>query len=133
MRGPLALPNPYTGRPVKLRRRPTRAEAFERSVHEALERVRRSCPQALLGVEIAVQEVPVVGTGWDTDEVPLAMATEPGGGAPARVVLFRRPIEHRAEDAVLLALLVHGTLVEQLAVVTGIDVDVIDPPTGDSD
>ena len=60
LRGPLALPNPLTGGPVPLRNRPQRAEYFTTCVHGAVARVSGACPRALVGIDVGVEDVPVV-------------------------------------------------------------------------
>ena len=49
------------------------------------------------------------------------------GGAPTRLVLFRRPIEHRCEGRDELEALVLTLVVEQLAELLGIDPAQVDP------
>lgn len=123
----MSLPNPLTGAPVRLRRTPERSEVFDRALREAVARVGARCPEAVEGVEIGVEDVPTLATTWSGDEVPLAAAVEATADTPGKVVVYRRPLELRAEDASMLRLLIRQTLVEQLAALTGLDVDQIDP------
>lgn len=85
------------------------------------------CPQAFVGVDIGFEDVPTNVERWWADKVPLASATSATSGRNASVVLFRRPIEHRAQDTAELRRLVHRALLEQLSALTGIDADQIDP------
>lgn len=78
-------------------------------------------------MDIGVEEVPHVANGWMDDRVPLAVAVEATSSRPARIVLFRRPLEHRAASRAELLELVHRTLVEQLAALTAQHVRDIDP------
>ena len=49
------------------------------------------------------------------------------GTDPTRLVLFRRPIEHRAETRDELEALVLTVVVEQVAELLGIDAELVDP------
>ena len=75
---------------------------------------------------------------WDTDviedgSVPLARllpagADPAGRPTPPRIVLYRRPLEIRAHRPDDLADLVHDVVVDQVAILLGLDPDEIDPP-----
>lgn len=97
------------------------------AVHEALSSVADDCPRALVGVDVGVEDVPTVTAAWAPDRVPLAAAVSGTPGTPAQVVLYRRPLERRARTRRGLRILVFRTLVEQLAEVTGIPGDELDP------
>ena len=56
------------------------------------------------------------------------LATRCGSGAtPTRLVLFRRPIEHRAESRADLEALLLTIVVEQVAELLGLDPERVDP------
>ncbi|WP_130865934.1 metallopeptidase family protein [Acidipropionibacterium timonense] len=129
-RGPLVLPRAHGG--VIGRVAPTRAEFFEDCVRQSTERVLRTCPGALNRVIIGIEDVPDA-PDWAQGRVPLASAQDADGRRPARVVLYRRPLELRAASRPGLGILVHRTLVEQLSVLTGLPIDVIDPQEHDED
>ena len=59
--------------------------------------------------------------------VPLGVCVEATSLRPAQIVLYRRPLEHRAGSRSELQDLVHRTLVEQLAALTAQQVRDIDP------
>jgi Zincin-like metallopeptidase len=59
--------------------------------------------------------------------VPLAAAVEGMASQPGKVVIYRRPLEHRAMSRHGLRILVYRTIVEQLSALTGRSVDEIDP------
>lgn len=126
LRGPLAWPNHWTDDPVPLPRRPRHGELFSSAVGSAVARVRRHRPEVVDRVTIGVEEVPG-DAPWATGQVPLAAAIEATADRPAHVVLYRRPIEHRAATTRGLHILVHRTLVEQLAALTGCSVADLDP------
>ena len=66
-------------------------------------------------------------SAWAGDQVPLAAALEGTPERPAQVVVYRRPLEHRAASRRGLRILVYRTIVEQLSALTGRSVDEIDP------
>lgn len=130
IRGPLALPNPVTGRPVPLRTQPTGAEVFLTAVKDAISRVVQHCPECLNAIDVGIDEVPTQSTLWQGDGdsvIPLAVAVDAENGRPAKVVLYRRPLEKRAMDLEDLRFLVRHTLVEQLSMLTGRSPSEIDP------
>ncbi len=78
---------------------------------------------ALDDVMVAVEEVPYLNSRWSGERVPLSAGVEADQHQRARVVLYERPLEHRASSPVALKELVHRTLVEQLATLTGRSID----------
>ncbi len=142
LRGPLALPNDYTKRPLRVPTAPRGTRLFLACVEDAIATIASHAPDVIQHVDIGVDEVPDLNAlnagGSYPDAVPLASASdaEPAReGTPghnARIVLFRRPLEHRAGSREQLRELVHETLVEQLVALTGRSIDEIDPDTPDS-
>lgn len=131
MRGPIAAPNPLTQQAVPLRRNQRKAAFFVTCVADAVARVETKCPAALRDVQIGVEEVPGFEPQWASDRVLLAAALQPTDDDPAQVVIYRRPLEHRAGSRRELRHLVFRTLVEQLSAVTGLAIETIDP-TGEA-
>jgi hypothetical protein len=127
LRGPLALPNPWARRAATPPRPATPSEAFAEAVHAAVERVARQCPDALVDVAFGIEDVPVVPVAWTGGQVPLALAVEATTEAAGQVVIYRRPLEHRASSRRGLQILVYRTVVEQLAALTGRSVSELDP------
>jgi hypothetical protein len=132
IRGPMAMPNPYTRASAKLPLREGRAEFFFGCLTRSMDRIQATCPEVLIGVDIGIEDVPDPGNGmWSGLEsrgaVPLALAIDPQAGRSARVIIYRRPIERRATSRDELQRLVHHTLVEQLSVLTARSVTDIDP------
>ena len=109
----------------------TKAEIFDDMVLDAVEGLERQYAAELAGVEFAVEDVPPDLNIYDSDvledgEVPLARLLPGGPGrpsTPARIVLYRRPLEFRAMDNDELADLVHDVIIEQVANLLGIDPD----------
>jgi predicted Zn-dependent protease with MMP-like domain len=115
----------------------SRSERFDDLVREAILQLEQRWAAELEVVEFAVEDVPPPGTGWDegvvADEtaggpVPLGRLLVADAGAPARVVVYRRPLEARATDRKDLAELIHEVVVDQVAQLLGLDPDVVDPP-----
>ncbi|MGC4154039.1 MAG: metallopeptidase family protein [Propionicimonas sp.] len=126
MRGALAGPNPLTGAPMPVPYRSAGIGFFADCLRGSLARIAQTSPQALEGIDIGFEDVPTLTEAW-YDSVPLAAAVSARPGSRAQVVLYRRPIEHRATGRRELARLVHRTIVEQLSALTGIETTEIDP------
>lgn len=126
-----------SGREVGIPLAKTRSERFDDLVRDTISELENRWATELEGVEFAVEDVPAPGTGFDegvvADEtaggpVPLGRLLPGDRSTPARVVLYRRPLEARASDRRELAELVHEVVVDQVAQLLGLDPDVIDPP-----
>ncbi|CAL9518215.1 hypothetical protein SUDANB70_03792 [Streptomyces sp. enrichment culture] len=128
MRGPIAPPQ------VPLAA--SRAELFADLVQDSVERLERRWPQ-LADVDFLVLEVPRLdgrtggGTGWSGDSVPLGGTAPARDGRPARVVVYRRPVEIRTKGRDERAALVHEVVVEQVAEVLGLTPETVDPRYGE--
>ena len=120
----------------------SRAEQFDDLVLDAVEDLERRWERELAGVEFAVEDVPWVDHSspddvvldadvLDDGSVPLARVLpahrEDGREHPARIVVYRRPLEIRATDRDDLADLVRDVVVDQVAVLLGRDPEEIDP------
>ncbi|GAA4871460.1 metallopeptidase family protein [Serinicoccus chungangensis] len=114
MRGPLARPRVPAMR--------TRRDRFDELVLEAAETLERRL-DAPLGVELAVEEVPPSDPAPWEHGVALGRLFPAERGVPARLVVYRRPVEHRAVDEGELASLVTEVVVEQVARMLGRDPD----------
>ncbi len=128
----MAAPNPLTGAPLPVRYPARGAEFFTSCIRASVARISRTCPRALAGVDIGFEDVPTLTAGW-YDQAPLAAAVSARPGHNGQVVLYRRPLEHRATSRKELATLVHRTVVEQLSALTGIEAAEIDPPAAGED
>lgn len=123
IRGPLAPPQ------VPLAR--SRAQRFDDLVLDAVARLERRWAAELSSVEFAVEDVPPVDA-WTRpgDPIPLAEYRAPAGDAPARIVVYRRPLEIRVNDDGELASLVHDVTVEGVADMLGLEPETVDPDYG---
>jgi predicted Zn-dependent protease with MMP-like domain len=119
LRGPLA--------PAQVPLARSRAERFDDLVLDAVERLERRWADQLSGVEFAVEEVPPADAEeWSAEPVPLGRLLPASGELPARIVLYRRPLEARAAPSELAAL-VHDVVVEEVAELLGLEPEAVDP------
>jgi hypothetical protein len=127
MRGPIAPPQ------VPLAA--SRAELFADLVQDSVERLERRWPQ-LAEVDFLVLEVPPApgsDDAWSDEAVPLGGAVPGREGRPARVVVYRRPVEIRSKGREERAALVHEVVVEQVADLLGLTPEAVDPRYDDED
>ncbi|NCT91348.1 metallopeptidase family protein [Cellulomonas sp. APG4] len=106
----------------------TRAERFDDAVLGAVEALERRWGRQLEGTEFAVEEVPPSQPApWEHGGVPLGRYFPSDVGMPARIVVYRRPVETRATDDADLAELVRDVLVEQVAHLLARPPEEVDP------
>jgi predicted Zn-dependent protease with MMP-like domain len=122
MRGPGVLPR-QPGVPEL----PTARERFDELVLDVVTDIDKRWSDRLGLVEYAVEDAPLIPDDWDSPHVPLSSLVRGTGARPTRLVLFRRPIEHRCETRADLAAMVLTVLVEQVAELLGIDAEEVDP------
>lgn len=121
MRGPGVLPR-VPGRPQL----PTNGERFDALVLGLVEELEERWGERLGLVEYAVEDAPQIPDQWAPETVPLSSLVRGSRGEPTRIVLFRRPIEHRCETRTDLQALVLTVLVEQVAELLGVEPELID-------
>jgi hypothetical protein len=117
----------------------TRGEQFDDLVLDAVEELEVRWADELAGVEFAIEEVPVLTHGAQLEFDPEVIADRgvplgrllragiPGTPSPT-IVLYRRPVEARAQDGADRADLVFMIVTELVAELLGRDIDEIDPP-----
>ena len=106
----------------------TRAQHFDDLVLGAVEQLEHRWSRQLEGTEFAVEDVPPSAPApWEHGGVTLGRFFPADTGMPARVVLYRRPVETRATDAADLEVLVQQVLVEQVAHLLGRRPEEVDP------
>jgi len=110
-----------------------RSGRFTALVHDEVRAVRRRWADELGELAVRVEDVPpeddehgegVLRDGTEGAGVALALAR------PGLLVVYRRPLELRAEDEQDLADLVHEVVVDALAELLGVDPDEVDPDQG---
>jgi len=122
MRGPAVLPV-VPGRPEL----PTARERFDDLALGIVTEIDGRWQDRLGLVEYAVEDTPQLPDDWATGTVPLSSLVRGTGSEPTRLVLFRRPIEHRCETREDLEAMVLTVVVEQVAELLGIDAAQVDP------
>ncbi|MEI2732866.1 MAG: metallopeptidase family protein [Dermatophilaceae bacterium] len=106
----------------------TRSDRFDELVLDCAARLERSWGKPFPPMELAVEDVPPSDPApWEHEEVPLGRMFAAQGTAPARVVIYRRPVETRVESGPELALLVADVVAEQLAALLGVSPEDLDP------
>lgn len=124
MRGPaFGLDAPRGRVPVHLSSR----ELFDQVAVDVMRDVESRWPEELAAVELAVEDIPVLPQTWVAPRVPLASLVPATQVVPPRLVLFRRPIEHRAETQADLEALLLTVVVEQLADYLGVPAEDVHP------
>jgi predicted Zn-dependent protease with MMP-like domain len=85
--------------------------------------------QSRLGlIEYAVEESPDIPKEWTVeDHIPLGSLERGSGAKPARLVIYRRPIEHRCNTRSEVEAMVLMVVVEQIADLLGIAAEDVDP------
>jgi len=105
----------------------TRRERFDDVALGIVEEIDARWQQQLGLVEYAVEDTPLLPDDWDPQTVPLASLVRGSGATPTRLVLFRRPIEHRCETRSELEAVILTVVAEQVADLLGIDAEQVDP------
>ena len=82
-------------------------------------------------VEYAVEDAPQIPTTGTPAPCRCPRSCAAPAATPTRLVLFRRPIEHRCETRADLEAMVLTVVVEQVAELLGIDAEDVDPRYGD--
>ncbi|HSX66734.1 metallopeptidase family protein [Nocardioides sp.] len=129
MRGPGVMPA-WAGGVRSMPARPTTRERFDDVVLAIADAIDGRWERELRSVgslEYAVEDTPLLPEGWAHESIPLASMVRGTAGHPHRLVLFRRPIEHRAPEREDLEALVFTLVVENVADLLGLPAEDIDP------
>lgn len=120
VRGPLAWP------PVPAMQ--TRRAHFDTLVLDAAERLRPQLGTRYADLEFAVEDVPAQDPApWEDQTAPLGRLLRGTTARPPRVVVYRRPLEARAQDDLDLADIVREVVTEQVAALLGVPPRELDP------
>lgn len=115
----------------------TRAERFDDLVIDAATRLEEAWGKPFPSVEFGVEDVPPSDPApWEHSEVPLGRLFGAEGRDPARIVIYRRPVETRTQGQRELAVLISDVVTEQVAALLGVTPEQLDPgydATGDDD
>jgi predicted Zn-dependent protease with MMP-like domain len=113
----------------------SRSVQFDELVLDAATRLETRVGKELGDVEFAVEDVPPGDPApWEAADIPLGRLFASHGKVPARIVVYRRPGETRANDRHELVALVNDVVVEQVAAMLEVDPHELDPgyETGES-
>lgn len=121
-RGPGIVPSD-----PRIPERPTRRERFDRLVLDIVTEIDARWHTQLGLVEYAVEDTPLLPDDWGQETVPLSSLVRGTGGDATRLVVFRRPIEHRCESRAELEAMVLTLVVEQVAELLGLPPEDVDP------
>lgn len=106
----------------------SRGEHFDALVLDAADRVRPHLGARYAELEFAVEEVPPVDPApWEEQIAPLGRLLRGTADRAPRVVVYRRPVEARAQDDLDLADIVREVVTEQVAALLGVPPHEIDP------
>lgn len=112
----------------------SRRERFDDLVLDSAARLEVRLGPRFHEVEFAVEDVPTTDPApWERDGVPLGRVFPARGRQPARIVIYRRPVEARAQDQRELTAIVGDVVVEQVAALFGVQPGDLDPRYGDAD
>ena len=112
----------------------TRRQQFDDLVLDSAARLEARLGPRFTEVEFAVEDVPPTDPApWERDGVPLGRVFPARGRQSARIVVYRRPVESRAQDQRELTAIVQDVVVEQVAALFGISPSDLDPRYGDAD
>lgn len=105
----------------------TRRERFDDLVLSIVTEIDERWQERLGLVEYAVEDTPQIPDDWTSETVPLSSLIRGSGTTPTRLVVFRRPIEHRCEVRSDLEAMLLTVIVEQVAELLGITPEMVDP------
>jgi hypothetical protein len=105
----------------------TPREEFDTIVLALVERYLKRWGDELGSVEFGTEDLPELPADWDDEPVPFGSLVRAKAGEPARIVVFRRPVEMRAKSRLERMALVNEILVEHIADLLGKDPSDIEP------
>lgn len=105
----------------------SRRDHFDDIVLEVADRVRPVLGSRYATVEFAVEDVPASDPApWEEQAAALGRLLPASGERPARIVVYRRPVEVRSADREELTAVVQEVVVEQVAALLGVPPSEID-------
>lgn len=106
----------------------SRRERFDDLVADAGAALTERFPRRLAHLQVLVEEVPPADPApWEEATVILGRVIPPSREHPARVILYRRPLQTRCEDESEQETLVRQVLSEQIGSLLGIAPEDVDP------
>lgn len=107
--------------------RPTARQRFDDLALRLVSEIDARWQDRLGLLEYGVEDAPQLPDDWHPDTVPLSSLIRGSGAQATRLVVFRRPIEHRCETRDELEALVLTVVVEQVAELLGLPAEDVDP------
>lgn len=110
----------------------TRAERFDEWVLESAQRLERLWGEDIQAYQFVVEEIPprLEELARSGGNIPLGAGAQGGGNRPPVITVYRHAVETAAQGLVPVSELVHDVVVEQLALLKGMDPETIDPAYG---
>lgn len=113
---------------TRLPRYRTRSGAFDDMVAAQIRRLNGAWPQLVKPVQFAVEDVPPSQPApWETEPSFASQCFPASHGIPARIVLYRMPIQSKSRSRMDLELAIRDEVVLRLAELYGRRPDEIDP------
>lgn len=110
--------------------RRTQRERFDATALRVIAEIDERWQDHLGLVEYAVEDTPTLPPDWHLEQVPLSALVRGAGTEPTRLVLFRRPIEHRCATRLDVEAMVLTLVVEQVAELLNLTPEQVDPRYG---
>lgn len=113
---------------TRLPRYRTRSGMFDDMVAAQIRRLNGAWPQLIRPVQFAVEDVPPSEPApWEPEPSLSSQCFPASHGIPARIVLYRMPIQSKAQDRVDLQLIIRDEVVLRLAELYGRRPEELDP------
>lgn len=113
---------------TQLPRTRTKAGIFEALVKDQIKQLDDAWPQLVRPIQFAVEDIPPSDPlPWDEQPCPLSRAFPVNRGIPARIVLYRMPIQDKAHSRFELQFTIRDEIVQGLAELYGKQPEDIDP------
>ncbi|MCQ1957218.1 metallopeptidase family protein [Arthrobacter sp. zg-Y826] len=110
----------------------TRAERFDEWVLESAQRLERLWGERIQSYQFVVEEIPpgLEELARSGGPIPLGAGTASAPNRPPVITIYRHAVETAARSLVPISELVHDVIVEQLAILMGMDPETVDPAYG---
>ncbi|KAB5608340.1 metallopeptidase family protein [Bifidobacterium jacchi] len=116
---------------TRLPRYRTRSGMFDDMVAAQLRRLNGAWPELIRPVQFAVEDVPPSDPApWESHPNPSSRCFPASHGVPARIVLYRMPIQMLSQSRTELQLVIRDEIVGRLAELYGRNPEDIDPEWG---
>lgn len=116
---------------VRLPRYRTRSGMFDDMVASNLKRLNGAWPELIRPVQFAVEDVPASDPApWEDEPNCLSRAFPASHGIPARIVLYRMPMQMETHSRMELQMLIRDEMVSRIAELYGRRPEEIDPDWG---